>query len=120
MSKRSPGLVVAGLDAAQWAKDGVTIGPPLGRTAFSAEQAQSMALKRFTGCTKPVATLVQMDMPTSQVVQSTTCWAVAMKPGPGTTFSKPAGSRREPPPAADMVVFLNAQTGRMVMTKVWS
>ncbi|MGC2192931.1 MAG: hypothetical protein WA751_11440 [Candidatus Dormiibacterota bacterium] len=120
MSKSSAGLVVAGLDAAQWAKDGVTIGPPLGQTAFSAEQVQWMGLKRFTGCTKPVATLVQMDMPTSQVVQSTTCWAISMTPSPEMSFIGPAVRRTPPPPPAHMVVFLNARTGRMVITKMWS
>jgi hypothetical protein len=121
MTTDPPKLMIAGLGAAEWAEGGVTIGLPIGEAAISADQATEMALKRFTGCTDPVATLVQMEIPTSLVVQSTTCWAISMKPSPSMSFHGGPASRRTPRPLpAHMVVFLNAHTGRMVITRIWS
>ncbi|HUY09418.1 MAG TPA: hypothetical protein VMW80_08215 [Candidatus Dormibacteraeota bacterium] len=121
MSADADELLVAGLTPAQWPKRGMTIGPPLGPPAISAEQAEEMARKRFTGCTDPVATLVEMEVPTSQVVQSTTCWAISMTPGPSISFlGGPAGRPTPRPPPAHMMVFLDAQSGRMVIAKIWS
>lgn len=115
-------LRVAGLSPAGWKKHGMSIAPPVGRAAISAEEEREMACNRFADCTDPVATLVQMDVPTSQVVQSTTCWAVSMTPGPGMSFVEggPASRHTPRPRPAHMVVFLDAQTGRMVITQTWS
>jgi hypothetical protein len=113
--------MVAGLSPAEWEKRGMTIGPPIGPAAISAEQAKQLARRRFTGGTDPVLALVQIDVPTSQVVQSTTCWAVSMTPGPDVSFTGGSAGRHTPRPRpAHMVVFLDAQTGRMVMTKIWN
>jgi hypothetical protein len=121
MTTEPPELMIAGRGAAEWAEGGFTIGLPSGEAAFSADHATEMALKRFTRCIDPVATLVQMDIPTSQVVQSTTCWAISMKPSPSMSFhGGPAGLRTPRPLPAHMVVFLSAHTGRMAITRIWS
>lgn len=121
MASNSPEPIVAGLNPAQWGKQGVSIGPPIGEAAFSAEQARETALKRFPSCTDPVATLVQMDIQPSQVVHSTTCWAISVTPGPGISFlGGPAGRHTARPVPAHLVVFLEAQSGRMVITRIWS
>lgn len=116
--------VVAGLTSAQWLQQqGLVIGAPASAAAVTAQAAEQVATAKFPGCTPLNATLVQMSMPGSQVVPNATYWALQMTPsaamaaGPG---GGPAGASSAPPPATNMVVFINAQTGAYVIAQLWS
>ena len=112
--------MIAGQSATEWARQGIVISAPTAQPCLTAEEAKQSALSRQPGATNLEVTLVHMEMPTSQVVPTSNYWAVAATPAPGTKMvGGPAGCHRSPRPATHVVVWLVAETGRRVLTRMW-
>jgi hypothetical protein len=112
--------VVAGQDPAYWAQDGIVISAPTSQPRLTAEDAVRSALDRHPGATNLEVKLVHMKH-SGQFVPTANYWAVSGTPPPGTVGTGgPARTNPKPPhPLAQMVVFVDAETGRVPLTRMW-